>query len=131
VSLPGANRGGLAVALADGRVLALEGGAVVDEWDDSPAATAVFVTGSGVVAQRGSTLYAYGSPTLTKRLAAGARLMDSDSGRAVYVARGVVHVVELRSGADRSVARGTAAQLEGSHLVVADGRPIRVATLAG
>jgi hypothetical protein len=127
----GANGGGLAVALADGRVLALDGGAVVDEWDGSPAATAVFVTGSGVVAQRGSTLYAYGSPTLTKRMPTGARLMDSDNGRAVYVTRGVVHVMELRWGADRSVAHGTAAQLEGSHLIVAGGPTIRVTTLAG
>jgi hypothetical protein len=126
----GANHGSLAVALADGRVLALDGGAVVDEWDGSPAATAVFVTGSGVVAQRGSTLYDYGAPTRTRRVAAGSRLMDADGSRAVYVARGVVHVVDLGSGADRVVGRGTAAQLEGGHIVVADGRTIHVTTLA-
>lgn len=126
----GANHGSLAVALADGRVLALDGGAVVDEWDGSPAATAVFVAGSGVVAQRGSTLYDYGAPTRTRRMAAGSRLMDADGSRAVYVARGVVHVVDLGSGADRVVARGTAAQLEGGHIVVADGRTIHVTTLA-
>jgi hypothetical protein len=126
----GANHGSLAVALADGRVLALDGGAVVDEWDGSPAATAVFVTGSGVVAQRGSTLYAYGAPTRTRRVAAGSRLMDADGSRAAYVARGVVHVVDLGSGADRVVARGTAAQLEGGHIVVADGQTIHVTTLA-
>ena len=126
----GANRGALAVALADGRVLALADGAVVDEWDGSPAAANVFVTGAGVVAQRGSTLYAYGGPTLTKRLPAGSRVMDADGSRAVYVTRGVVHALDLGSGADRVVARGTAAQLDGGHLVVADGRTIRVATLA-
>jgi hypothetical protein len=111
-------------------VLALDGGAVVEEWDGSPAATAVFVAGSGVVAQRGSTLYDYGAPTRTRRMAAGSRLMDADGSRAVYVARGVVHVVDLGSGADRVVARGTAAQLEGGHIVVADGRTIHVTTLA-
>jgi hypothetical protein len=126
----GANHGSLAVALADGRVLALDGGAVVDEWDGSPAATAVFVTGSGVVAQRGSTLYDYAAPTRTRRVAAGSRLMDADGTRAVYVARGVVHVVDLGSGADRVVGRGTAAQLESGHIVVADGRTIHVTTLA-
>lgn len=126
----GANRGALAVALADGRVLSLEGGTVVDERDGAPAATAVFVTGSGVAVQRGSTLFYYGSPTTTTKLSAGAQLMDADGARAVYVARGVVHVVELGSGADRVVARGTQAQLEGAHLVVAGGRTIRVATLA-
>jgi hypothetical protein len=126
----GANRGALAVALADGRVLVLKGGVVVDEWAGSPAATAVFESGTGVVAQRGSTLYLYGSPTTTKKLPAGALLTDADGTRAVYVSRGVVHVVDLGSGADRAVVRGSGAQLEGARLVVADGRTIRLATLA-
>jgi hypothetical protein len=130
VTALGARAGGLAVALADGRILGFEPLLSPDplrEWSGEPAA-AVFVTGEGVAAQRGRTLEVHGASSRVVPLPAGGRVTDVEGGRATYVVGSRVHVVDLASGADRVVATGTLAQLAGSKLVVADGR--RLTTLA-
>ena len=125
VTALGVNVDRLAVALADGRILTLKGSTVVDERAGSVPASAVFATAAGVVAQRGREILLEGT-SQSFHLPATGRLVDAEGSRAVYVARGVVHLVDLGSGTDRVVARGTFAQLEGTRLVVADGRVLRV-----
>jgi hypothetical protein len=116
----------LAVALADGRILTLNGTAVVDEEAGTPPASAVFVTATGVIAQRGRTVVRYGSDEKSVQLPSRSTLTDAQGNRAVYVARGAVHLLDLGSGADRIAAFGTLAQLEGTRLVVANGRVLQV-----
>lgn len=131
VTALGAHAGGLAVALADGRIFGfqpLRSPDPVDEWSGAPAA-AVFVTGDGVAAQRGRTLELRSASSRTFSLPAGGRVTDVEGGRAAYVAGGRVHLVDLATGADRVVARGTLAQLAGSKLVVADGRRLTTRAL--
>jgi hypothetical protein len=126
VTALGVNASRLAVALADGRILTRNGMSVADEEAGSGPASAVFVTATGVVAQRGRTVVRYGPSEKSFQLPARATLTDAEGNRAVYVVRGTVHVLDLGSGADRVAAFGTLAQLEGPRLVVANGRVLRV-----
>lgn len=124
----GARAGGLAVALADGRVAAFDrvGGAAPDHvWTGSPAAHRVFVTGSGVLAQRGARveLRSGDGEITTRQLPAGAQVTDAVGSSVLYVVRNAIRMLDLASGSDRTVARGTAAELE-PRLVYANGRRI-------
>ena len=130
VTALGANGGALAVASADGTVTAVDASGHVElEWAGTPAASATFVTGTGVVAQRGRTLeFATGSgPRKTFGLPRDARLQDAYGFHAVYVEAGRVYVLNLETGATRFAGRGTAAQLEVSRLVTATGRRVTAA----
>lgn len=130
VTALGAGAGGLAVGLSDGRVLGFDGtgDATPDvEWSGAPAAAAVFVTGDGVVAQRGDRveLRTGAGAVRVFSIPARARLTDAEGSRAVYVDRGAVRLLDLATGTARTVARGVSAELE-SGLVYAAGRRLTV-----
>jgi hypothetical protein len=127
VTALGANWGGVAVALEDGRIFVLENGVVESSWTGSPAATAVFVTGNGVASQRGRSLeFRSGSATRRRTLPAGARLRDAEGLRAVYLVAGRARLLNLSTGATRDLGRATDVQLEYATAVVAVGRTIRL-----
>ena len=129
VTAVGANWGGVAVALADGRVFVLEGGRVETSWAGSPAVTAVFVTGNGVAAQRGRTVeFRTGSSTRRWTLPAGGRLRDAEGVRAVYLSAGRAKSLDLTSGRTRDLGPAADVQLELSTVAVASGRRIRLAS---
>ena len=124
----GARGGALAVALADGRVAVFDrttSTAPDAVWTASPAAHRVFVTGTGVLAQRGARveLRAADGSITTRELPAGAQVTDAVGSRVVYVLRGIVRELDMAQGTDRTLARGTAAELE-PRLVYANGRRV-------
>jgi hypothetical protein len=128
VTALGAKDGGLAVALDDGRIvvlsLLLKG--PESSWAGSPAADAVFLTGSGVAAQRGRTVeMRTGSETRRWLLPPDGHLSDADGYRAVYVSRGRVKLLHLDSGRTRDLGPGSNAELEYSTVAIAAGRHVR------
>jgi hypothetical protein len=128
VTAVGARAGSLAVALADGGVVAFDGtaDAMPDvQWTGSPAASAVFVTGDGVAAQRGNRVeLRTGSGTLFNApLPSGARVTDASGSQAVFVRRGTIYSMDVPTGTVRRLVRGTAAQLAPG-LVYANGRRV-------
>jgi hypothetical protein len=131
VTALGANWGGLAVALEDGRIAIFDNdGSMETIRPGSPAATAVFVTGNGVAAQRGRAVeLRTGSSTRSWPLPAGARVRDADGYEATYVSRGRVKLLRLDTGRTRDLGPGVDAQLEYSTVAVASGRRIRVVRL--
>jgi hypothetical protein len=128
VTALGANWGGLAVALEDGRVTILDNdGSVETIRAGSAAATAVFVTGNGVAAQRGRVVeLRTGSATGTWTVPAGARLRDAEGYRAVYVSRGRLKLLRLDTGRTSDLGPASDAQLEYSTVAAAFGRQIRL-----
>ena len=131
VTALGANWGGVAVALEDGRISVLENGAVESSWTGSPAASAVFVTGNGVASQRGRTVeFRSGSTTRRWTLPAGTRVRDAEGLRAVYLAGGRARLLNLSTGASQDLGRATDVQLEYSTAAVAVGRTIRLVRIA-
>jgi hypothetical protein len=130
VTAVGANFGAVAVALADGRVFALEGdGRVETAWAGTPAAIAVFVTGSGVAAQRGRTAEFRTDSSIRRwTLPTGARLRDAEGTRAVFVSRGRARSLDLASGRMGELGPATDVQLELSTVAVASGRRIRLSS---
>jgi hypothetical protein len=127
VTAIGANWGGVAVAVEDGRVFVLENGAVESSWSGSPSASAVFITGNGVALQRGRTVeLRTGSSTRRWTIPAGARLRDAEGLRAVYLAAGRAQLLNLSSGETRDLGRATDVQLESSTAAVGSGRAVRV-----
>lgn len=128
VTALGAKYGGVAVALDDGRivVLSLLLKRPESSWDGSPAADAVFLTGSGVAAQRGRTVeMRTGSETRRWLLPPDGHLSDADGYRAVYVSRGRVKLLHLDSGRTRDLGPGSNAELEYSTVAIAAGRHVR------
>jgi hypothetical protein len=124
----GARGGALAVALADGRVARFDRATSTAPdaiWTGSPAAHRVFVNGTGVVAQRGTRveLRAADGAISTRQLPAGAQVTDAVGSRVVYVLRGTVRNLDMALGTERTLARGTAAELE-PRLVYANGRRV-------
>ena len=122
-------REAVAVATADGRVSIRESSdwtKVADSWTDPRPASAIFFSGTSVVAQRGRTIdvRAAGS-TRRVTVPAGAVLRDAAGTRALYTSRGRVTLLDLDSGATRDLGPGTAAQLEYSTVAVASGARIR------
>ncbi|HEV8251365.1 MAG TPA: hypothetical protein VGQ15_15450 [Gaiellaceae bacterium] len=118
----------LAVALAGGRIVVhdLADGSA-RETAGTPAAGAVFVSGAGVVAQRGRTVELDGlGGTHVTTLPAGAILRDADGIRAVYTLGGRVKRLSLVSGFTRDVGRAAYAQLEGGTVATAVGPIVRV-----
>jgi hypothetical protein len=127
VTAVGANWGGVAVAVEDGRVFVLENGAVETSWAGSPAATAVFVTGNGVASQRGRMVeMRTGSSTRRWTIPAGARLRDAEGFRAVYLSAGRATLLNLSDGTTRDLGRATDVQLEYATAAVGSGRSIRL-----
>lgn len=127
VTALGANSGGLAVAVEDGRVFVLENGTVEASWTGSPAATAVFVTGNAVASQRGRSIEVRsGSTTRRLTIPTGARLRDAEGLRAVYVSAGRATLLDLSNGTTRDLGRATDAQLEASTAALAFGRTVRL-----
>jgi hypothetical protein len=130
VTALGANWGGVAVALEDGRVFALENGVVESSWTGSPAVTAVFVTGNGVASQRGRTIeLRSGSSTRRWTVPTGARLRDAEGLRAVYLVAGRARLLNLSTGATRDLGQASDVQLEYATAVVARGRTMRLVRL--
>jgi hypothetical protein len=128
VTAVGSNAGAVAAAVEDGRVFVLEDGRVESSFAGSPAATAVFVTGTGVAVQRGRTVeLRTGSSTRRWTIPSGARLRDAEGFRAVYLAGRRVTSLDLASGRTRDLGPATDVQLEDSRLAVASGRTIRLA----
>jgi hypothetical protein len=128
VTALGANWGGLAVALADGRVAIFENdGSMETTWAGSPAATAVFVTGNAVAAQRGRIVEMRSGSVMRRwTLPVDARLRDAEGYEAVYVSRGRLKLLRLDTGRTRDLGRASDAQLEYSTVAAATGRRIRV-----
>jgi hypothetical protein len=117
-----ATGGELAVGAADGSLTILDShGRVLGSTPGTVAPSAVAVTGSGVVVQRGRTLEQL-STGRTFLLPAGARLRDASGAAAVYELRGVVYHLDLVGGRRTTVARGTYAQLEPGRTITALGR---------
>jgi len=120
----------LAVALADGRIVARDlAQGPAREIAGTVPATAVFVTGAGIAAQRGRTVELYrpgGAPATT--LPVGATLRDVDGLRAVYTVRGRVKQLGLVTPFTRDLGAGDYAQLEAATVAVAEGRLVRVST---
>lgn len=122
-----AHRGELAVASADRRVAVLDGQASLLRVEEYPTDVQVVrLTGDAIAVQRGRILELRGGRTGTWTLPAGARLLDADGARAVFVASGRIRILDLRSGRVQPVAAGTAAQLEGARLSLASGRVVSV-----
>lgn len=127
VTAVGANWGGVAVAVEDGRVYVLENGVVETSSAGSPAASRVFVTGNGVAVQRGRTVeLRTGSTTRRWTIPAGAVLRDAEGLRAVYLTAGRAKLLNLSEGSTRDLGRATDVQLEYSTAAVGSGRAIRL-----
>lgn len=132
VTALGALAGGLAVGLSDGRVVIFDDTSDKTpdaEWTGSPNATAVFVTGNGVAAQRGSRVeLRTGDGVIhTRQLPGGSRLLDAVGTRALYLRQNVIYRVDILTGATQRVAAGVDADFENG-TVVANGRRISVAS---
>jgi hypothetical protein len=131
VTAVGANAGEVTVGVADGRVFVLENGRVASSWAGSPAATAAFVTGNAVAAQRGRAVEVRsGSSTRHWTIPSGARLRDAEGSRGVYVSRGRAASLDLTSGRTRDLGPASDVQLEGRTAAIASGRRIRLLPLA-
>ena len=126
--------GGIAIALADGRVVVLDS---VDNWrveresSGSPAATGVFVTGNGVAAQRGRVVELRKGDETTNRVTipADGVLRDATGSGAVYTTRGRVKLVDVESGRTRDLGAGTSARMEALTVAIASGRTVRLVRL--
>jgi hypothetical protein len=128
VTALGANWGGVAVAVEDGRVFVLERGTVETSWTGSPAATAVFLTGNGVATQRGRTIELRTGDALHRwAVPADARLRDGEGLRVVYTSGGRAWLRTAGSDPARNLGSATDLQLEYSTLAIASGRSIRLA----
>jgi hypothetical protein len=116
----------LAVALADGRIVVhdLEFG-TSNEISESAAASAVFVTGTGIAAQRGRSVTLHARPTYSETLPRGAVLRDADGLRLLYTVAGRVKELDLETAATRDLGTGAYAQLEGRTMAAAAGRVVR------
>jgi hypothetical protein len=119
-----ATGGELAVGSADGSVTVLDSrGRLLRSTPGTVTPSAVAVTGSGVVVQRGRTLE-HLSTGRTFLLPAGARLQDAAGPAAAYELRGVVYRLDLLTGRRTVLARGTYAQLEPGRTITASGRVV-------
>lgn len=116
----------LVAADATGRVTTLAAGHETSSQEFPQPATAAFRTAAGLVVQTGATLR-LGSQS--RPLPGRATLEDARGNRAVYAAGGRIHVLDLRSGADRIVAAGSHARLARTRLAVASGRRISLLAL--
>jgi hypothetical protein len=118
----GAGAGQLAVATEDATVTLLsERGQVLRVERYASSVQEVRLASSTIAAQRGRTLELRGGRTGAWMLPAGTRLADEErpvSGR--------VHTVDLRTGAVRVVATGTAGQVEDARVAFGAGRIVSV-----
>lgn len=127
VTAVGANSGGLAVAVEDGRLFVLEGGRVETRWTGSPAATAALVTGNGVATQRGRTIeLRTGDAVVRWPVPADARLRDAEGLRVVYTTGGRAWLRAAGDERARALGFATDVQLEQSTAAIASGRSIRL-----
>jgi hypothetical protein len=117
----------LAVALADGRIvvhdLALGSS---NEIVGTAAASAVFVTTEGIVAQSGRTVELRGRRGYVATLPARAVLRDADGVRVLYTVAGRAKQLDLRTHQTRDLGAGNYAQLEGRKAAAATGRVVRI-----
>ena len=127
VTALGARGDMLAVGLADGRIVVhdLTHG-TSSEMVEPGAPSAVFVSASGIVAQRGRTVELRGRATYTATLPRGAIVRDADGLRVLYTVSGRVKELDFAAGTTRDVARGGFAQLESQSVATAAGRVVRV-----
>ena len=119
--------GEVAVALEGGKVTVLDlAGRIVAQQSYAGEITAVRLTGTGIVVQRGRTLEFRGASTAsTATLPAGARLVDAAGATdAVYVLRNAVYVRRIASARDVLIGHGALAQVEGLWLATASGRTV-------
>ena len=126
--------GGIGIGLADGRVVALDASQswrVEREWSGSPAATAVYLTGAGAVAQRGRTIELGHGDDTTKRFTvpADAVLRDGSGLGALYTTRGRVKLLDFTSGRSRDLGVGTVARMDALTVAIASGRTVRLVRL--
>lgn len=132
VTAVAAAAGRVAVAQQDGEVVLVAGGRVVRTYQVGGPAEAVAISGDGVVVQLAEEL-SRRTPGLgaeyTLRLRPGARLEDADAARAVYVVAGQAHVVTFAAGTDAVAGAAQHAQLDGSRIVLANGRSLVVRRL--
>jgi hypothetical protein len=126
VTALGARAGELAVASAGGLVTVLDArGRVLRTEQYAVDVSAVKITGSALLVQHGGSLeLRNGGSTRTFAVGGTARLEDAIGNRAVYAKAGSVRLLNLSTGADRLLAKGTHAALEGSRVAVANGRVV-------
>ena len=118
----------LAVGLADGRIVVHDlAVGTSNEIVEPGAPSAVFMSGAGIVAQRGRMVELRGRATYTATLPRGAVVRDADGLRVLYTVSGRVKELDFGSGMTRDIARGGFAQLESRSVATAAGRVVRVA----
>ena len=121
-------RGGeFAVAQAGGRVAVLDAaGRVSRDERYADEISAVEITGTGVLVQRGRALELRGAGApRTWTLPAGARLEDADGDRAFYVVRGQARMLTLSTSRDVRIGAASRVAAGGTTVALASGRTVR------
>lgn len=123
--------GRIAVASEGGHVDVLDSaGHVVGSDDFATEISAVKLSGTGVLVQRGRTLeLRRGGAARIFLVPARSVLADAIGERALYAVRGEIHELRLTDGSDRVIGMGSRAEAELSTLAVANGRQVVVRPL--
>lgn len=123
-----ARAGEVAVASDDRAVTVLDArGKVVRQEVYDTFVGAVQLTAGGILVQHRSTLELRGDGPATEwKIPQAATLAAASDTRAYYVLRGGVYSVSLTGSNTRLLSSGTAAAVEGTRIVVADGRVVRL-----